>query len=55
VLGQELPAVLAVLAAPVTLVPGEPAGTLVATGADGTVTVKVTTSGANVTVSGTKA
>lgn len=55
VLGQELPAVLAVLAAPVSLVPGEPAGTLVATGADGTVTVKVTSSGASVIVSGIKA
>jgi hypothetical protein len=39
VLGQELPAVLAVLAAPVTLIPGEPAGVLAATGANGTVTV----------------
>ena len=39
VLGQELPPVLAVLAAPVTLVPNQPAGILAVTGADGTVTV----------------
>ncbi len=39
VLGQELPGVLGVLSAPVTLVPGQPAGVLTATGANGTVTV----------------
>jgi len=50
VLGQELPAVLAVLASPVTLVPGEPAGVMAATGANGTVTVTYTSAGATVSV-----
>jgi hypothetical protein len=51
-LAQELPAVLSVLAAPVTLVAGEPAGTVVATGADGTVTVTYSATAASVTVTG---
>ena len=50
VLAQELPAVLNVLAAPVTIVPGTPAGTLVATGANGTVTVTYSATAATVTV-----
>jgi len=50
VLGQELPAVLAVLAAPVSLVPGEPAGVLAATGANGTVTVTMGNNSASVVV-----
>jgi hypothetical protein len=52
ILGQELPGVLAVLAGPVSLVPGEPAGTLVATGPDGTVTVTVWGSSATVVSTG---
>ena len=52
ILGQELPGVLAVLAGPVSLVPGEPAGTLVATGPDGTVTVTVSGSSATVVSTG---
>ena len=55
VLAQELPAVLAVLAAPVTLVSGTPPGTLVATGADGTVTVIYSATTASVTVTGAPA
>ncbi len=51
-LARELPAVLAVLASPVTLVPGQPAGTLVATGAGGTVTVTVSATSATVSVNG---
>ena len=50
VLAQELPPVLNVLAAPVAIVPGTPAGTLVATGANGTVTVTYTATTATVTV-----
>lgn len=55
VLGQELPAVLAVLVAPVTLVPGEPQGVLAATSANGTVTVTLTGSVASVVVQRTPA
>ena len=51
-LARTLPAVLNVLAAPVTLVAGTPAGTLVATGADGTVTVTYSATTASVTVTG---
>jgi hypothetical protein len=51
VLGQELPDVLAVLAGRVTMVGGQPPGTLVATGADGTVTVTMTATSARVSVS----
>ena len=51
-LAQELPAVLAVLAAPVNLVPGTPPGTVEATGADGTVTVTYSATTATVTVTG---
>ena len=50
-LAQDLPGVLGVLAAPVTLAPNEPAGTVVATGADGTVTVSYSSTTASVTVS----
>jgi hypothetical protein len=50
VLGLELPAVLAVLAAPVSLIPGEPAGVLAATGANGTVTVTMGNTSASVLV-----
>jgi hypothetical protein len=50
VLGLVLPSVLAVLTAPVALVAGEPAGALVASGADGTVTVKLSNTSASVTV-----
>ena len=46
--------VLSVLAGPVTLVPGQPAGRLVATGPDGTVTVTVTATTGTVTTSVTK-
>jgi hypothetical protein len=52
VLGQELPGVLAVLAAPVSLLNGEPVGTLVARGADGTVTVHESATAASVLVTG---
>jgi hypothetical protein len=52
ILGQELPAVLAVLAAPVSLLSGEPAGTMVASGADGTVTVHELATAASVVVTG---
>ena len=52
ILGQELPAVLAVLAAPVSLVSGEPVGTLVASGADGTVTVHESATAASVVATG---
>lgn len=51
-LGQELPAVLAVLAAPVTLVGGLPAGTVSAEGIDGNVTVTLTPTQASVVVDG---
>jgi len=50
VLGRELPAVLAVLAGPVSLVGGQAPGTLVATGPDGTVTVTLTADVARVSV-----
>ncbi len=49
-LGQELPGVLSVLAAPVTLVAGTPAGTVEVTGVDGTVTVTYSATAAGVTV-----
>ena len=52
VLGQELPGVLAVLAAPVSVLSGEPVGTLVASGADGTVTVHESATTASVVVTG---
>jgi hypothetical protein len=52
VLAQELPGVLNVLAAPVTIVAGTPTGTLVATGADGTVTVTYSATTASVVVTG---
>jgi len=52
VLAKELPAVLTVLAAPVTLVVGTPPGTLEATGADGTITVTYSATSASVVVSG---
>jgi hypothetical protein len=51
-LGLELPAVLGVLAAPVTLATGTPPGTLVATGAAGTVTVTYTATSGSVVVTG---
>ena len=50
VLARELPAVLNVLAAPVTVVAGTPPGTLVASGADGTITVTYSTTTASVVV-----
>jgi hypothetical protein len=52
ILGQELPGVLAVLAAPVSLLSGEPVGTLVASGPDGTVTVHESATSASVVVTG---
>jgi hypothetical protein len=51
-LAQELPGVLGVLAAPVSLLSGEPVGTLVASGADGTVTVHESATAASVVVTG---
>ena len=54
-LARELPAVLRVLAAPVSLVGGEPPGTLAATGPDGTVTVVMTATTASVTVTPARA
>jgi hypothetical protein len=50
VLGQELPAVLKVLAVPVTLVPNEPPGVVAATGANGTVTATMSGATASVVV-----
>jgi len=50
VLAGELPAVMQVLAAPVTLVSGTPPGTLEATGVDGTVTVTYSATTGTVTV-----
>jgi hypothetical protein len=52
VLAQELPAVLGVLAAPVTIVAGTPPGALVATGSAGTVTVTYSATSASVVVTG---
>jgi hypothetical protein len=49
-LGEVLPSVLAVLSAPVTLVPGQPSDEVVATGANGTVTVTLTASAGSVVV-----
>ncbi|HXW34069.1 MAG TPA: hypothetical protein VEJ87_05775 [Acidimicrobiales bacterium] len=48
VLAQELPAVLAVLAAPVSLVGGEPPGRMAASGPDGTITVTLSPTTASV-------
>ena len=53
VLGQELPAVLSVLASPVTLVPNQPPGVLEAAGANGTVTVTYGPTAASVSVTRT--
>jgi hypothetical protein len=50
VLAQELPAVLHVLAAPVTIVAGTPPGTLEASGVNGTITVTYSDASASVVV-----
>ena len=52
VLGNILPQVVHVLRSPVTILPGQPAGTLVATGALGTITVNLNGGASSVVVTG---